>query len=334
MTTLDKLLKEPINKDGIMNCKPAHGVSELPGSPEDYMLEPKFDGFRLILRRDNKGDVDIFTRNGKSQLGKLPWLEAIVKEFPRGTIVDGEIAAPYWDEDKQLYVQDFEQVQSVMLSKPDRSVEVAKETRDLSFYGFDLIAIDGDDNRETPLSARKSELGLLIGEFEDERFLTSISYLAEQRIHDQMCKQGFEGTVAKELDSTYASGKRGKGWYKLKKQTDVDVIILGYKPGTKALEGMVGGVIFGQIPYEGMDTRDMETMPIPHTHYEAVVRGSCSGFDLEERRHITEHWEDYEGTVMTIAHMGIMAGNVKMRHPQFKRFRPDKGWSECHWHDE
>lgn len=336
MSVQVKMHHGDIDKDVIMNCKPVLTVDELPGGANNYLLEPKFDGFRLIVRRGFYNNVDVYTRNGKSQNGKLPWLEAIAMEWPTGTIVDGEIAAPYWDEEQEIYVQDFEQVQSIMLSKPDKSISKAANTRDLTFFGFDMLMYNSEDIRNLPLYERRAALEMLKEDIEDNRFVLSMNYKCEQRIHDQMCAQGFEGSVAKRLDGPYNSGRRGHGWFKLKKQTDIDVIVLDYKPGTRRLEGQVGGVIFGQIPNDDDIFAKAKPEQIHNSpkHGQVIIRGSASGFDDAERLHLTEYWDDYKDTTMTIAHMGVMAGEIRLRHPQFKRWRPDKDAAECTWHNE
>lgn len=343
---LANMMVDPIDKSVIMNCNPVPHMDALKGGPDKYLVEPKFDGFRLIIRRNEMGEVDIFTRNGKSQNGKLPWLEELMLHLPYGTIIDGEIAAPYWDAKKKIYVQDFEQVQSIMLSKPERAVTQAAKTRDLTFYGFDVLALDCDDLRDLPFFARRQELQEAYGKYlkgKNQLFQLAQLYRADhQAVHDKLCQQGFEGTVAKHMDSQYLSGKRGHGWFKLKKQDTVDVIVLGYKPGTKALEGMVGGVVFGQLLESAYDKEDHAAnvdddliVEVPgHEGVYAVIRGSCSGFDLAERRHLTDHWDEYVGKVMEIGHMGAMVGGIKLRHPQFKRWRLEKDATECHWHNE
>jgi hypothetical protein len=55
--------------------------------------------------------------------------------------------------------------------------------------------------------------------------------------------------------------------------------------------------------------------------------------DDATRIELSSHRESYLGKVVTVAHMGIYPNGITMRHPQFKRFRPDKPVASVVWHD-
>jgi ATP-dependent DNA ligase len=81
---------------------------------------------------------------------------------------------------------------------------------------------------------------------------------------------------------------------------------MGYKEGQNGFTGMVGAIVFGQYDETGALTE----------------RGRCSGMDLATRREISENRDGFLGSVIEVAHHGVIKN--KLRHPQFKRFRPDK----------
>jgi ATP-dependent DNA ligase len=127
--------------------------------------------------------------------------------------------------------------------------------------------------------------------------------------------------MVKWLDAPYGSGKRGAGWWKLKPQATVDVVVMGYKPGEGSFEGLVGAIMFGQ-----------------YDNGKLIYRGKCSGMDLTERYDFTENADDYIGTVIEVAHMGLMEPSSEyplgaFRHPQFKRTRPDRNAESVVRHD-
>ena len=47
----------------------------------------------------------------------------------------------------------------------------------------------------------------------------------------------------KSLDATYRSGQRGAGWFKLKPQTTIDAVIMGYQEGRNGFSGLVGAIM-------------------------------------------------------------------------------------------
>lgn len=291
---------------------------------ERYVVEPKFDGFRLVTRT-HMASVDSYTRELKKQNGKLPYVdEQLLRLAPPDTVFDGEIVAYQVNATTQKVDNDFEHVQSIMLSKPDRAVQVANETRKLNYVIFDVLVLGGEDMRNLSLWRRKEFIERMY-DWHFERFddFPNIKIAkgvpGREAAVDAWVDQGYEGAIFKDQKSKYLSGGRGKGWYKYKPQSEIDVIITGYVPGEGKYVGMVGGIRFSQ--------------PDPTTG-NLVERGSCSGMTDEVRRDITANADRLERTVMTIKHHGTYKSSPRVRHPQFLRLRPDKTAVNVFWHDK
>lgn len=319
----------------VMNCKAVATVGELPTG--DFVLEPKLDGFRLLAEVVQDG-VRFHTRSGKLKVdGKLPHIaDQLSAAFPPGTILDGEIVALRQEEGG--YVNDFEWVQGVMLSLPDRAVESQQRFgRWLQYVAFDMLRLGEEDLRGEKLVDRKNTLEATLAVSQLVHVSGMPTFPATQEQHETLVQLGFEGSIAKEKSSTYQSGKRGRGWFKLKNQPTVDVVIIGYQDGREGkFFGQVGAVEFGQpVSPERLKelqaNKKLEWRAIDGVMY--LKRGQCSGFDDAERRHITDNQGAYLGTVMEVAHMGIYPNGVTMRHPQFKSFRPDRTPESVEWHD-
>ena len=56
-----------------------------------WLYEPKFDGFRGLLRRSDGGLVRLTSRQGKDLTDWFPELAQAGKCLPRSTVLDGEI---------------------------------------------------------------------------------------------------------------------------------------------------------------------------------------------------------------------------------------------------
>jgi ATP-dependent DNA ligase len=181
---------------------------------------------------------------------------------------------------------------------------------------------------------------------------------ATQDNHDAFVHMGFEGTVMKLKTSTYQHGTRGKGWFKIKAVHDMDVVIVGYVPGHNSNFGKVGSLILAQ-PL-GLQNAEVvtdaskflqeilrrgkvklakgETAELPKIDMELIaehnlgVRACARGFDEDLMDRITAEPEAYFGKVVSITHNGLMAGGLKVRHPQFHRFREDKRIEDTGWH--
>lgn len=304
------------------NCEGGKTFSDLEVTGRTMVLEPKYDGFRLICHVTDTG-VEMYTRALKRQDGKLPHVEAeLLATFPAGTVLDGEIVNMVRHPDGRIENK-FEDVQSVMLSKPDLAVLKGQVTK-LQYIVFDVTYDSGVDLRHQPLSKRTDVLEQRMEANPDRKYVElTPRFDATQETHDVLVAMGFEGSIVKFDDTPYLSGKRGKGWYKFKHQLEIDVIVTGYTPGRGKFAGLIGAVQFGQ----------------PDENGDIVERGQCSGMDDAERAEMTGRMMRGEtGYVITVAHMGTAAtkagGSVKLRHPQFKRFRPDKPAHEVIWHDE
>jgi len=278
-----------------MNAAPLPNNWSLKG----YVMEPKFDGWRLLAHVGPNG-VDFYTRTGKSHKGKLPHIEAALAHLPAHSWVDGEVVA--LDDDG---MPAWGQVQSILGSN-------GRDTEgDLIYFAFDLLGFNSLDIRRLPLSERRNALATALTPSPNVRITPQFS--ADSQLHDQLVEQGYEGTIIKDPRKAYASGKRGQGWFKIKASDEMDVVIMGFKPGESSFAGMVGAIEFGQ-----------------YKNGTLVNRGRCSGMDMKFRKELTADPNKYIGQVISMAYMGIMPSGSP-RHPQFKRLRTDKPAKDCVW---
>jgi bifunctional non-homologous end joining protein LigD len=84
---------------------------------------------------------------------------------------------------------------------------------------FDVLAMDGDDLRDLPLSMRKANLARLLARRPDGIFMSD----SEQGqigpdLFRAACNIGLEGLVSKRRDRPYRAG-RSKYWIKVKNRT-------------------------------------------------------------------------------------------------------------------
>lgn len=269
------------------------------------VMEPKLDGIRLLTIIDGSG-VNLYTRSGKCQTGKLPALEAELSALPSGTVLDGEIVA--FDSTSEKRVQDWGKAQSVMGSSIERAASLSDA---LTYVVFDLISLSDVDIRKLPFWKRRQALEKVLPVSDKIEIIDQIEPTEEN--YDNLVLDGFEGAMVKRLDSSYASGARGQGWFKLKATDEVDAVVMGFQAGQDGFSGLIGAIIFGQ-----------------YVDGELVERGKCSGMKMDLRQSMSSDPEDYVGTAISVAHMGVMESG-KFRHPQFKRLRDDKPADECEW---
>ena len=143
-------------------CIPTRGT-RVPHTP-DWLHEIKYDGYRLRLER-NGDRVRLFTRNGYDWTKRYPWIvESALKNRQRHFVIDGE---------------------AVILGVAGRSdfdaLHSGKHNDEVQLYAFDMLAGDGDDLRQLPLSMRKANLARLLARRTEGIFIAPFETKPGQR---------------------------------------------------------------------------------------------------------------------------------------------------------
>jgi ATP-dependent DNA ligase len=181
----------------------------------EWVLEPKWDGFRLLVEVDDDHRVRTWSRHGTSLTARLGSLTAAFAEAPAGSIFDGELVVI--TERGGRPVQDFAAVCRAVLRGDATAAE------DLRFVGFDLLTLDGEDLRGRPWTERSSQLTDALPVSGPVRRVESLP--ASPAVHAAIVALGFEGTVLKRPFSTYRPGRQ-RVWLKHKARHTVDGVLL------------------------------------------------------------------------------------------------------------
>ena len=142
----------------------------------------------------------LITRNGHDWSHRFPWIvESALKNRQRHFVLDGEAVVLGVDG-----VPDFDTLHS------------RRHDEEVQLYAFDILALDGEDLRNLPLTMRKTNLarllarrpeGILVAEFEQGEIGPDLFRKA--------CEFGLEGLVSKRVDRPYRAG-RSPDWIKVK----------------------------------------------------------------------------------------------------------------------
>ena len=217
-------------------------VDAPPASPEDWLFEIKFDGYRILARIDNDGDaagadVRLFTRNGNDWTGKLQPLRDALRRMalPRGWY-DGEIV-----------VHDAH-------GKPDfgalqRAFD-EDDPGDIVYCVFDAPFLDGHDLRQVPLVQRRELLHTVLAPVQTEHVRFSSELEAPPAaMMEAACRMGLEGIIGKRRDSVYTSRRSGD-WIKLKCGQRQEFVIGGYTAPQGKRVG-IGALLLGTYDKDG-----------------------------------------------------------------------------------
>eukprot|EP01037_Dinobryon_pediforme_P001392 gene1392-1413_t len=197
-------------------------TAETPPPGGDWLSEVKFDGYRLIVRLDH-GEVRLFTREGHDWTAKMGRLaQAFTRLRAETAMLDGELVVL-----RDNGVSDFGGLQDALATHRDR---------DLLFYAFDLLHLNGWDLRPCRLEDRKTLLHTL------SDWTGSLRYSDHHEgdpneLLGLAAAQGLEGIVMKRRDAPYRA-TRSSAWVKVKNLGRAEFVIIGWTPPARSRVGL------------------------------------------------------------------------------------------------
>lgn len=210
----------------------------------DYVYEPKWDGFRVLVFRGSD-DIYLQSRDSRPLDRYFPDLHAaLLERLPPECVLDGEIviATP-----RGL---DFDALQLRLHPAASRVAKLAKETP-ASFVAFDVLAVDARSLMDCPQADRRTALETLLKGVAPPVHVTPATTDRAVAL-DWLSRfegAGLDGVIAKPRAGTYLPGKRSM--LKVKHVRTADCVVAGFrwhKSGTDA----VGSLLLGLHDAEGI----------------------------------------------------------------------------------
>jgi bifunctional non-homologous end joining protein LigD len=172
--------------------------AKAPPSGPNWLHEIKHDGIRILARRDGAG-VRLFTRHGNDFTSRFPLaVEAVTALSARSFLLDGEAIVT---NERGLAVFDL--------------IRHQRHGGDAVLLAFDLIELEGEDLRRTPIEQRKRKLAKVARSLHPGIVLNEVFEGDGDILFAHVCKLGCEGIVSKRRGSPYRSG-RSRHWLKIK----------------------------------------------------------------------------------------------------------------------
>jgi bifunctional non-homologous end joining protein LigD len=178
-------------------------------------VSAQLDGYRAIAFTAD-GRVHLQSRNGNDFGARYaPVLKGLAK-LPVDTVIDGEIVA-----------LDADGRPSFNLLQNYGSADVP-----LAYFVFDVMLLRGRSVLGEPLSVRRAllESKVLPTLSEPVRYLGPLDVPLSVLVQSAKA-QGFEGVVAKRIDSPYEPGLRSGAWQKMRINRGQEFVIGGYTVG-------------------------------------------------------------------------------------------------------
>jgi len=214
-------------------------LTEGPFSKPDWAFELKLDGIRaLAVIGDSK--VKLISRRGHDITGQYPLLAGELGRQPlTNAVLDGEIVAL---DDKER--PSFQLLQQRLNLTREEDIRKAENEVPVHYYLFDVLYLDGYDLTGVALRQRKELLKQAVQPSARVRLL---DYFAGDgvTVYREALDKGFEGVIAKHLDSIYEMGKRSRQWLKVKSTRTDEFVIAGYTQGKGSRSHAFGALLLG-----------------------------------------------------------------------------------------
>jgi bifunctional non-homologous end joining protein LigD len=230
----------PSGKIEAMPAKLAPMLAEIADAPfnrDDWMWEPKLDGYRVLAFMD-EGGVKLRSRKGLDLAKHFPSLAAeLARQNAGSMILDGELVA--FDASGK---PSFDAMQDRAQMKTERDISAAEKSMPVVFCAFDLLHFAGVDLRKAPYRDRRRYLAQCLMPSPHVQLVhASDDGVA---LHAAAVKSGFEGVIGKRKSSPYESGRRSSSWIKVKPTHSADFVVGGYTSG-KGSRAALGSVLVG-----------------------------------------------------------------------------------------
>jgi ATP-dependent DNA ligase len=231
--------------------------------------EVKFDGFRVAVVRTPSG-ARLWSRRGTDLTSAFPDLAAAAEfQLRSGTVLDGE--AVVWVDGRLSF-------DHLQLRLARRAARAGPKGPPASYVAFDVLALDGQDQRGLPYIARRARLEHVSAGWAPPLEICpsmadrneAMDWSADYR------RAGIEGLVIKSATGRYRTGRRD--WIKVKNRQTREVIVGAVIGSIRRPESLIAAALIdGELAVVGR----------------AVALTTAQARDLAE--HLTPADDDHPG---------------------------------------
>jgi bifunctional non-homologous end joining protein LigD len=165
----------------------------------EWIFELKYDGFRAMAVIE-PGRAQLISRNGHQFASFADLGQAIASDLAieRRCVLDGEIVC--------VDRKGKPQFKNLLFRRGDPC-----------FFAFDLLMLNGKDQRPERLSDRKQELRRLLANVPAHSVLKYVDHIdgSGTSFFERVCRLDLEGIVAKHKHAPYVSDREHTTWFKI-----------------------------------------------------------------------------------------------------------------------
>jgi bifunctional non-homologous end joining protein LigD len=288
-----------------------------------FAYEPKYDGVRALVATTPHGPVRLWSRLGNEKTAQFPDIVAAVSEWARTlrkpALIDGEIVAL----DGRGEPIGFQNLQGrIHLKSPVIGAS------NLAYVAFDLLREGDEDLRGRTLRERRACLEKLFATRAHPRVRISEQSVGDGRALQARAEaHGWEGLVAKSLDSVYKSGRRAPEWRKLKLIRRQTCVVAGWTE-PRGSRPFFGALLLGvydergtlhYVGHSGAGFTDAELGRVWKRLHAMETR--TSPFAVAPRTNEKPHW--VQPKLVAEVKFTEWTADGKLRHPTYLGLRDD-----------
>ena len=318
--------KKRVWKVAVPDLEPMYASigTEIPG--KGWTFEPKYDGIR-VLAYATPTAVKLVTRNGKDKAAQFPEIVSALKKLASQTkhsfVLDGEIVALADGEPAR-----FQDLQSRIHVKESQLIQRHSASTPAALILFDIL-VDGDDVLiKEPWSVRRARLLKRVGKRTSPQLRVTESIEGDgKKMLQKARRQGWEGIIAKRIDSRYEPGNRSRNWLKLKIEFRQEFVVGGYTEPRNRREH-IGALLLGYFDKDrfiyvghtggGFTRKSLEEM---YRRLKPLER-KTSPFEETPKTNEKAHWVKPE--VVVEVKFSEWTADRRLRQPIFLGVRDDK----------
>jgi ATP-dependent DNA ligase len=315
----------------------ARSVETLPNGRQ-WQYEPKWDGFRCLLSRDDDA-VSLQSKGGEELTRYFPELvEAALKIRSRSFTLDGEIVVP------EGRTFSFDALLQRIHPAASRVKKLAAETPAL-FIAFDLLEAGSTAVAGLVLAERRAALARFAKLFKGNPGFRLSTFTTKLTVATRWLKAaggGFDGVIAKRVDLPYQAGTRD-GMQKVKRYRSADCVVGGFRYAENKLRGRkaVGSLLLGLYDDDGLLHHVGFTSAIKVVEKAALTErlrsfatdrsftGKTPGGPSRWSTRRSPEWQPVKPKLVVEVSYDHFTGGRFRHGTSILRWRPDKKPSQC-----
>lgn len=296
-----------------------------PFDSDDYTYEIKWDGYRSLVFLDSQTKLQ--SRNLKNISSVFPELTNIHRsQKGQGIILDGEIIALRKGKPSFLQLQKRGQLRN------ETQIRQAAKSNPVVYVAFDLLYLNYQSVMNETLEKRRLLLAenlnsvdeLIIAEFIESQGIAYFKSISEM---------GLEGVIAKKKGCIYLPGKRVKTWLKFKRKKISPFIICGlmynHTSRGELRSLLLGAYLDDKLAFFGMVGTGFSRLELEILlrELEKIKTAVCPFTDLTNLPPKNVSWTR-PIVVCEVEYLELTDDGI-LRHPSFKKIRPDLRPNDC-----